>query len=104
VSGVSTLRIKSNVRPFFSGLDIVWRLNPISFTWKEGRRAKGVSLAQLNIIAGSSPPHYTRNEQAQEMQILGELNPSDDLTCVAIAHCSLPLRVIIFWADIGQCC
>src|SRR5207237_6208617 len=30
----SSLRFKTNVRPFLGGLDIVQRLRPINFTWK----------------------------------------------------------------------
>ncbi len=34
--GASSLRWKTNVQPFLGGLDIVRRLRPISFNWKEG--------------------------------------------------------------------
>ena len=34
--GASSLRWKTNVQPFLGGLDIVRRLRPITFTWKEG--------------------------------------------------------------------
>src|SRR5262249_9173300 len=40
----SSLRYKTDVRPFSSGLDIVQRLRPIAFTWKEGG-AHDVGLA-----------------------------------------------------------
>jgi hypothetical protein len=33
--GASSLRFKTNVRPFLGGLDIVRRLRPINFNWKE---------------------------------------------------------------------
>jgi hypothetical protein len=34
--GFSSLRFKTNVHPFRGGLDVVRRLKPISFNWKEG--------------------------------------------------------------------
>jgi len=34
--GASSLRWKTNVQPFLPGLDVVSRLRPISFNWKEG--------------------------------------------------------------------
>ena len=34
--GTSSLRYKQNVRPYRQGLDIVRRLRPISFDWKNG--------------------------------------------------------------------
>jgi Chaperone of endosialidase len=35
--GASSLRLKANVKPFDGGLDIIRRLRPISFDWKDGR-------------------------------------------------------------------
>ena len=32
----SSLRFKTNVHPFFGGLDIIRRLRPINFDWKDG--------------------------------------------------------------------
>ena len=34
--GASSLRLKTNVKPFVGGLDIIRRLRPISFDWKNG--------------------------------------------------------------------
>jgi Chaperone of endosialidase len=34
--GASSLRLKTNVQPFVGGLDIIRRLRPISFDWKDG--------------------------------------------------------------------
>jgi hypothetical protein len=34
----SSLRYKTNLQPFTGGLSIINRLNPITFTWKEGGR------------------------------------------------------------------
>jgi hypothetical protein len=34
--GLSSLRFKTNVQPFRDGLDVVQRLRPISFDWKDG--------------------------------------------------------------------
>ena len=34
--GLSSLRFKTNVQQFLGGLDIIRRLRPISFNWKEG--------------------------------------------------------------------
>ena len=34
--GASSLRFKTDVHPFLSGLDIIRRLHPISFNWKDG--------------------------------------------------------------------
>ena len=34
--GASSLKLKTNISPFPSGLDVVRRLNPISFDWKDG--------------------------------------------------------------------
>jgi hypothetical protein len=32
----SSLRFKTNVQPFLGGLNVITRLRPISFNWKEG--------------------------------------------------------------------
>jgi hypothetical protein len=34
--GASSLRFKTNVQPFLGGLNVITRLRPISFNWKEG--------------------------------------------------------------------
>jgi hypothetical protein len=34
--GASSLRFKTNVQPFREGFDVVQRLRPISFDWKDG--------------------------------------------------------------------
>jgi hypothetical protein len=34
--GASSLRFKTNPQPFLGGLDIIRRLRPISFNWKDG--------------------------------------------------------------------
>jgi hypothetical protein len=44
----SSLRYKTNVRPFAGGLDIVNRLRPIAFTWKAGG-AHDVGLAAEDV-------------------------------------------------------
>ena len=46
--GASSLRWKTNVHPFFGGLDVVRRLNPISFNWKEGGE-KDIGLAAEDV-------------------------------------------------------
>ena len=37
--GASSLKWKTNIRPFRSGLDTILRLRPISYNWKEDGRA-----------------------------------------------------------------
>jgi hypothetical protein len=47
----SSLRYKSNVETFFGGLDIVRRLRPITFTWKEaGRRDVGFVAEEVEQV------------------------------------------------------
>src|SRR5262249_50291444 len=44
----SSLRYKTDVRPFLGGLDIVNRLRPIAFTWKKGGM-RGIGLAAEDV-------------------------------------------------------
>src|SRR5262249_4771877 len=44
----SSLRYKTDVRPFSSGLDIVQRLRPITFNWKQGG-TRDVGLAAEEV-------------------------------------------------------
>lgn len=52
--GVSSLRLKTNIAQFRSGLDIVRRLRPISFNWKEdGRPDVGLGAEDVAQVAPS---------------------------------------------------
>jgi hypothetical protein len=52
--GASSLRYKGNMQPFLGGLDIVNRLHPISFTWKEtGIRDIGLGAEDVARVAPS---------------------------------------------------
>jgi hypothetical protein len=52
--GASSLRWKTNVRPFLGGLDIVRRLRPINFNWKENGAADiGLGAEDVAKIAPS---------------------------------------------------
>jgi hypothetical protein len=47
----SSLRYKTDVRPFLGGLDIVNRLRPIAFTWKQdGMRAIGLAAEEVEKV------------------------------------------------------
>jgi hypothetical protein len=50
----SSLRFKTNVHPFVSGLDIVRRLRPITFNWKQdGRPDIGLGAEDVAKVAPS---------------------------------------------------
>ncbi len=52
--GASSLRLKTNIRSFVSGLDVVYRLRPISFNWKEdGRPDIGLGAEDVAKVAPS---------------------------------------------------
>ncbi|HMS09948.1 MAG TPA: tail fiber domain-containing protein, partial [Pyrinomonadaceae bacterium] len=57
----SSLRYKSNISPFFSGLDLVKRLRPISFDWIDGQpRDLGLGAEE---VAAIEPLLVTYNEK-----------------------------------------
>jgi hypothetical protein len=59
----SSLRYKTAVQPFISGLDIIDKLHPISFAWKDdGRRDLGLSAED---VAQVEPLLITRNRDGQ---------------------------------------
>jgi len=59
----SSLRYKTNVQPFTDGLDVVRRLRPIAFEWKEGgMRDIGFAAEQVHEIA---PLLTTANKDGQ---------------------------------------
>ncbi|MGH9948011.1 MAG: tail fiber domain-containing protein [Pyrinomonadaceae bacterium] len=59
----SSLRYKTDVRPFYSGLDVVRRLRPISFTWSEaGIRDVGFAAEEVEQI---EPLLTTYNKDGQ---------------------------------------
>src|SRR5262249_46792509 len=48
----SSLRYKTDLRPFSAGLDIIKRLRPISFTWKtDGKRDLGLGAEEVADVA-----------------------------------------------------
>jgi hypothetical protein len=52
--GASSLKWKTNVQPFRSGLDIIQRLRPISFNWKESEQADiGLGAEDVAKVAPS---------------------------------------------------
>jgi hypothetical protein len=52
--GASSLKWKTNVQPFRSGLDIIQRLRPISFNWKQdGRPDIGLGAEDVAKVAPS---------------------------------------------------
>ena len=59
----SSLRYKTDVHPFSSGLDIVNRLRPIAFTWKQGER-QDVGLA-AEEVEKVEPLLTFRNEKGE---------------------------------------
>lgn len=63
--GTSLRRYKSNVEPFRGGLDIVNRLRPVSFTWKEsGQRDVGFIAEEVFQIE----PLLTTSSETGELQ------------------------------------
>lgn len=59
----SSLRYKTDVRPFRSGFDIVKHLRPISFTWKEGgKRDIGLGAEDVEQV---EPLLTFRNEKGE---------------------------------------
>ncbi len=65
VSCASSLRYKSNVETFGSGLNIINRLRPISFTWKsDGRRDIGFGAEEVFQIE----PLLTTSNEAGEIE------------------------------------
>jgi len=62
--GASSLRLKTKVKPFFNGLDIIRRLRPISFNWKEdGRPDFGLGAEDVARVA----PSLTFNDDKGEI-------------------------------------
>jgi hypothetical protein len=59
----SSLRYKTDITPFTPGLDLVARLRPIAFTWKEGG-ARDLGLG-AEEVAAIEPLLVTRNETGQ---------------------------------------
>ena len=59
----SSLRYKTDLRPFTSGLSIVSRLRPVSFTWKAGGSADLGFAAE--DVAALEPRLVTRNEHGE---------------------------------------
>jgi Chaperone of endosialidase len=50
----SSLRYKTNIRPYTLGLDLIARLNPISFNWKQtGRADLGLAAEEVAKVAPS---------------------------------------------------
>jgi len=59
----SSLRYKTEVQPLFAGLEIINRLRPISFTWKEGgARDLGLGAEEVAAVA---PLLVTRNDRGE---------------------------------------
>lgn len=59
----SSLRYKANVQTFTGGLDIVRRLRPITFTWKDGGMSDvGFAAEEVNEI---EPLLTTRNAKGE---------------------------------------
>jgi len=59
----SSLRYKTAVQPFISGLDIINQLRPITFTWKtDGKRDLGLGAED---VAAVEPLLITRNSDGQ---------------------------------------
>ena len=94
---VSSLRYKTDVQSFFGGLDIVKRLRPITFTWKEGgmrdlgfaaeevekveplltfRNAKGeiegVNYSQVNVVLVNAIKEQQTQIAQQQAQVKGQ--------------------------------
>ena len=59
----SSLRYKSNIVPFNSGLNLINRLRPVSFNWKEGGMADMGLVAEE--VAAIEPLLTTRNKDGQ---------------------------------------
>ncbi|HJZ79158.1 MAG TPA: tail fiber domain-containing protein, partial [Pyrinomonadaceae bacterium] len=64
ISGCSSsLRYKTNVNPFLTGLSLVRRLRPVSFNWKDGGAADvGLLAEEVNRV---EPRLTFRNEQGE---------------------------------------
>jgi hypothetical protein len=61
--GASSLRLKTNVQPFSSGLDIIRRLRPISFDWKDGSGHDiGLGAEDVALVA----PSFTFTDEKGE--------------------------------------
>jgi len=59
----SSLRYKADVRSFFGGLDLVRRLRPITFDWKEGgMHDVGFAAEEVNAV---EPLLTTRNSKGE---------------------------------------
>jgi hypothetical protein len=59
----SSLRYKTDITPYARGLDVVQRLRPIGFTWKEGG-ARDLGLGAEDVAA-VEPLLITRNESGE---------------------------------------
>jgi hypothetical protein len=59
--GGSSLRFKTNVKPFRSGLDLVRQLSPISFNWKEDERPD-IGLAAEEVAKVDASLTFTNSE------------------------------------------
>ena len=59
--GSSSLKWKTNVQSYHSGLDVINRLRPISFNWKDGG-AKDIGLAAEEVAKVAPPFAYTNSK------------------------------------------
>ena len=116
--GGSSLRWKTNVRPFGNGLEIIRRLRPISFNWKEGGQpdiglgaeevakvapsltlknrkgeAEGVKYDRLNIVLINAVKQQQQQIEAQENQIKQQQTQVEFLLA-ANAKVNARLRVV----------
>jgi hypothetical protein len=62
-SSFASSQLKTEARPFIGGLDIIKRLNPVSFSWKGGG-AREVGL-NAEEVADVEPLLITRNDKGQ---------------------------------------
>ena len=59
----SASSLKTDLQPFVGGLDVINRLNPMTFTWKEvGTRDVGLSAED---VAAVEPLLVTRNDKGE---------------------------------------
>jgi Chaperone of endosialidase len=99
--GASSLRWKANVRPFLGGLDIIRRLRPIDFNWKEsgladiGLSAEDVAKVapSLTLVNSKGEPEGVKYERLNIVLINAIKQQQSQIEALQVANAALNARL-----------
>ena len=116
----SSLRYKTDIQPFTDGIDVVKRLHPISFTWKQsGMRDVGFGAEEVEKVEPLLTFRNAKGEiegvkydqitavlvnaiKDQQTQITAQQNQIDDLKTVKAENAQLKAQLAAFAARLEQ--